>query len=168
MKALAFGMATVALLFTVAIAQEESQAEKPRTTLLDVLKVGDWIAFNMSPTRELLDFTLVNKPEGFTIEQYREERSKAMAASRGVRGGRGLRGGAQIELSTAEQRTQEPDDDVQQRKAQRDREMIRSGPVYELTAIGKDYVALNSGTAEYFVAASAIRIIRRDLPDKEQ
>ena len=39
-----------------------------------------------------------------------------------------------------------------------------SATPYEVTAIRKEYVVLNNGTQERFIAKSAVRMIIRDLP----
>jgi len=137
-------------------------------TIFDAVKVGDWVSYRASATGDLLDFTVVDKPAGTTIKEYRDK----LAKQRGdVNAQRSKLNEAMQELQSADFSFEERNKRMAELRQQRDeltpfRASTRGSTVapYEVTAIRREYVVLNNGTQERFIAKSAVRMIIRNLP----
>jgi hypothetical protein len=133
---------------------------------LEALKVGDWVRYTSSSTRDLLDLTVVEKPAGTTIKAYLEKLAKERSDSNDAlnKVNEAIR-----ELQNANISREERSAKLAALRQQQDQARPRaargsSAAQYEVTAIRKEYVVLNNGTQERFIAKSAVRMIIRNLP----
>jgi hypothetical protein len=161
MKALAF-------LLIVTAAPAFAQESSADGSILEALKVGDWVSYSSATTRELLDLTVVEKPVGTTIKAYRDKLAKERDDTNSARN---KLNEAMRELQTANISAEERSAKLAEFRRQQE----QAGPfgsaargmrsaLYEVKAIRKECVVVSSGTQERFIAKSAVRMIIRNLP----
>jgi hypothetical protein len=160
-------MKTLAFLLIVAAVPAVAQEAPADGSVFVAFKVGDWVSYRSVATGDMLDFTIVNKPTGTTIKAYRDKLAKERTDSNAAlnKYNEAIR-----ELQTAniphEERV------AKLTALQQKRDQIRpTGPArgtsaspYEVTSIRKEYVVLNNGTQERFIAKNAVRMVIRNLP----
>jgi hypothetical protein len=158
-------MKTLAFLLIVTAVPALAQESPGDGTIFDALKVGDWVSYRASTTGDLLDITVAEKPAGMTINAYRykvaKERDDANAARNKLN-----------EVMRELQNADIPPQERSAKMAELRRQQEQVGPfgtaarsaLYEITAIRKEYVVLNNGKQERFIAKSAVRMIIRNLP----
>jgi hypothetical protein len=161
-------MSVVVLVGMVAFAQPENppgeDAKKDDHRLTSNLHVGDWISFN-NDERGLTIDVLPKLPE-LTIDGWYEQYEKLIAERRPF-----LEASqpfsAQRSISPEEYRTLKEESDAKRKEAlakvnEFDTQIGKLGQrPYEVTAVYADHVAVRASRTEYFLAADAVRYIRR-------
>jgi hypothetical protein len=161
-------MKTIAFLLIFSAAPAFAQELPTDGGIFDVLKLGDWVSYRSVTTGDMLDVTIVNKPAGTTIKAYRDKLTKERSDSNASLN---KYNEAIQELQTANISREERSAKLAALRQERDQVRPFAAAVrgsiatpYELTAIRKEYVVLNNGTQERFIAKSAVRMIIRNLP----
>jgi hypothetical protein len=183
-------MKTIALLIALAAIPAVAQEVATEGSIFEALKVGDWVSYRTSSTRDLIDLTVIDeKPVGMTIKRHWEELNQARATASAARSRYNEavsalrteqltpeeRAAKEAALDAELQQTLEPLGPAARRETARRRPtggtvvgrldfstLTSSGP-YEVTAIRKEFVTLSNGTHEQFVAKGAVRMIQRKL-----
>jgi hypothetical protein len=161
-------MKTLAFLLIVTAVPALAQESPADGTIFDALKVGDWVSYRASTTGDLLDITIVDKAAGTTIKAYRDKLTKERTD---VNAQRSRLNEAMQELQSADIPFEERNKRMAELRQQRDeltpfRSPSRGSTAapYEVTALRKEYLVLNNGAQERFIAKSAVRMIIRNLP----
>jgi hypothetical protein len=185
-------MKTIAFLVVLTALPAFAQEAPGDGSTFEALKLGNWVAYRTSSTRDLIDLTVMDeKPAGTTIKRHWEDLNQARATasaaySRHREAVRALRAeqltpeeraAKEAVLDAELQQTLEPLGPARRRETgtfasrrqtagaagRPDFPTLTSSGPYEVTAIRKEYVVLSNGTHEQFVAKSAVRTIQRKL-----
>jgi hypothetical protein len=54
-------------------------------SLFDALKIGDWVTYTSGSARDLIDLSVIDKPQNTTIQRHREDLAKAQTDARAAR-----------------------------------------------------------------------------------
>jgi hypothetical protein len=159
-------MKTLAFLLIVTAVPAFGQEALGDGTIFDALKVGDWASYRASTTGDLLDITVAEKPAGMTINTYRYKVAKECDDATAARNtlNEAIRELQNANIPAEERAAKMAE--LRQKQEQVSRTAARGvrSALYEVTAIRKEYVVLNNGAQERFIAKSAVRMIIRNLP----
>ena len=159
-------MKTLAFVLIVTAVPAVAQEAPADGSIFEVLKA--LVSYRSATTGDMLDFTIVNKPAGTTIKAYRDKLAKERSDENAERS---KLNEAMQALQTADIPPGERAKKMAELRQQRDQlnpsrapSRGSTGSPYEVTSIRKEYVVLNNGTQERFIAKNAVRMIIRNLP----
>jgi hypothetical protein len=164
MRCLFVGAFLISVATVVAIAQESSQSgQAPATqterTLLSHIKVGDWISF--SEAESSFSVTLLERPADVTLDEWYEVHEELLAEQRKARRGREASDPFSEEPAETRERQKAGEEKSREVQARIGRHGQRP---YEVLAVHPDHLTVRSERFEFYLAASAIRSITRELP----